>query len=89
MKTYFENLNLNEMEEAVDEYERIKDTLYKLSRSTEYINIDFLIDMLMDEYMDDIDEMQDILNREENGEISSPEEDYRDNVIIPTMRGIK
>lgn len=89
MKTYFNNLNLNEMEDAIDEYERLKDTLIGMAQTTEYLNVDFLLDVLMDEYMDDIDEMQDILNQAENGETPSAYEDYYENVITPTMRGLK
>lgn len=89
MKTYFNNLNLNEMEDAIDEYERLKDTLIGIAQTTEYLNVDFLLDVLMDEYMDDIDEMQDILNQVENGEIPSAYEDYYENVITPTMRGLR
>lgn len=89
MKTYFNNLNLNEMEDAIDEYERLKDTLIGMAQTTEYLNVDFLLDVLMDEYMDDIDEMQDILNQVENGETPSAYEDYYENVITPTMRGLK
>ena len=89
MKTYFNNLNLNEMEDAIDEYERLKDTLIGMAQTTEYLNVDFLLDVLMDEYMDDIDEMQDILNQVENEETPSAYEDYYENVITPTMRGLK
>lgn len=89
MKTYFNNLNLNEMEDAIDEYERLKDTLIGMAQTTEYLNVDFLLDVLMDEYMDDIDEMQDILNQAENGETPSAYKDYYENVITPTMRGLK
>lgn len=89
MKTYFNNLNLNEMEDAIDEYERLKDTLIGMAQTTEYLNVDFLLDVLMDEYMDDIDEMQDILNQVENGETPSAYEDYYENVITPTMRGLR
>lgn len=69
MRTYFANLSLNEMESAIDEYERIKDQLYYMSLSTDHINIDFLVDMLMDEYMNDIDQMQDIIKEQENCEV--------------------
>ena len=89
MKTYFNNLNLNEMEDAIDEYERLKDTLIGMAQTTEYLNVDFLLDVLMDEYMDDIDEMQDILNQVENGETPNAYEDYYENVITPTMRGLR
>lgn len=70
MRTYFAKLSLNGMENAIDEYERIKDQLYNMSRTTDYINIDYLVDMLMDEYMDDIDQMQDVLKEQENCEVS-------------------
>lgn len=84
----FENLTLGEMEDAIEEYENIKDKLIELQK-TNYIGTDFLLDELMDEYMDDIDEMQDILNQAENGEMPSPYEDYYENVITPTMRGLR
>lgn len=84
----FENLTLGEMEDAIEEYENIKDKLIELQK-TNYIGTDFLLDELMDEYMDDIDEMQEILNEAENGCVPSAYEDYYDNVITPTMRGLK
>lgn len=84
----FENLTLGEMEDAIEEYENIKDKLIDLQK-TNYIGTDFLLDELMDEYMDDIDEMQEILNEAENGCVPSAYEDYYDNVITPTMRGLR
>jgi hypothetical protein len=84
----FENLTLGEMEDAIEEYENIKDKLIELQK-TNYIGTDFLLDELMDEYMDDIDEMQEILNEAENGCVPSAYEDYYDNVITPTMRGLR
>lgn len=84
----FENLTLGEMEDAIEEYENIKDKLIELQK-TNYIGTDFLLDELMDEYMDDIDEMQDILNQAENGEMPSAYEDYYENVITPTLRGLR
>jgi hypothetical protein len=84
----FENLTLGEMEDAIEEYEDIKDKLIELQK-TNYIGTDFLLDELMDEYMDDIDEMQEILNEAENGCVPSAYEDYYDNVITPTMRGLR
>ena len=84
----FENLTLGEMEDAIEEYENIKDKLIELQK-TNYIGTDFLLDELMDEYMDDIDEMQEFLNEAENGCVPSAYEDYYDNVITPTMRGLR
>ena len=84
----FENLTLGEMEDAIEEYEDIKDKLIELQK-TNYIGTDFLLDELMDEYMNDIDEMQEILNEAENGCVPSAYEDYYDNVITPTMRGLR
>jgi hypothetical protein len=84
----FENLTLGVMEDAIEEYENIKDKLIELQK-TNYIGTDFLLDELMDEYMDDIDEMQEILNEAENGCVPSAYEDYYDNVITPTMRGLR
>ena len=84
----FENLTLGEMEDAIEEYENIKDKLIELQK-TNYIGTDFLLDELMDEYMDDIDEMQEILNEAENGCVLSAYEDYYDHVITPTMRGLR
>ena len=84
----FENLTLGEMEDAIEEYENIRDKLIDLQK-TNYIGTDFLLDELMDEYMDDIDEMQEILNEAENGCVPSAYEDYYDNVITPTMRGLR
>ena len=84
----FEHLTLGEMEDAIEEYENIKDKLIELQK-TNYIGTDFLLDELMDEYMDDIDEMQEILNEAENGCVPSAYEDYYDNVITPTMRGLR
>ena len=84
----FENLTLGEMEDAIEEYENIKDKLIDLQK-TNYIGTDFLLDELMDEYMDDIDEMQEILNEAENGCVPSAYEDYYDNVITPTMRRLR
>lgn len=84
----FNNLTLGEMEDAIEEYENIKDKLIELQK-TNYIGTDFLLDELMDEYMDDIDEMQEILNIEENGEMPSPYDDYKENVITPTLRGLR
>lgn len=84
----FENLTLGEMEDAIEEYENIKDKLIELQK-TNYIGTDFLLDELMDEYMDDIDEMQEILNEAENGCVPSAYEDYYENVITPTMRGLR
>lgn len=69
----FENLTLGEMEDAIEEYESIKDKLIELQK-TNYIGTDFLLDELMDEYMDDIDKMQEILNEAENGTIPSRSE---------------
>lgn len=89
MKTDLKNLDLNDYEDAIDEYERIKDEIQELAKNTKYIGIDFLLDEVMDEYMDDIDEMQEILNDAENGEMPSPYEDYYENVITPTMRGLR
>lgn len=83
------NLDLNEMEQCVEEYEKLIDTLMDLSKSTKYLGIEFLEDDLRDEYMADIEEMKDILNAEENGEVPSAEEDYKENVIVPTMRGLR
>lgn len=83
------NLDLNEMEQCVEEYDNLIDTLMDLSKNTKYLGIEFLEDCLRDEYMDDINEMKDILNAEENGEVPSAEEDYRENVIVPTMRGLR
>ena len=84
----FNNLTLGEMEDAIEEYENIKDKLIELQK-TNYIGTDFLLDELMDEYMDDIDEMQEILNEAENGCVPSAYEDYYDNVITPTLRGLR
>lgn len=84
----FENLTLGEMEDAIEEYEDLKDKLIDMQK-TNYIDTDFLLDELMDEYMDDIEEMQEILNDAENGETPSAYEDYYDNVITPTMRGLR
>lgn len=89
MKTYLKDLDINEFEDAIDEYERIKDEIRELARNTKYIDIDFLIDELMDEYFRDIDEMQEILNDLENGEMPSAYEDYYENVITPTLRGLR
>lgn len=83
------NLDLNEMEQCVEEYDNLINTLMDLSKNTKYLGIEFLEDCLRDEYMADINEMQDILNAEENGEVPSAEEDYKENVIVPTMRGLK
>lgn len=83
------NLDLNEMEQCVEEYEKLIDTLMDLSKNTKYLGIEFLEDDLRDEYMDDINEMKDILNAEENGEVPTAEEDYKENVIVPTIRGLR
>lgn len=83
----FENLTLGEMEDAIEEYENLRDKLIDMQK-TNYIGTDFLLDELMDEYMDDIDEMQEILNEAENGCVPSAYEDYYDNVITPTTRGL-
>ena len=84
----FENLTLGEMEDAIEEYENLKDKLIDMQK-TNYIDTDFLLDELMDEYMDDIDEMQEILNDAENGTMPSAYEDYYENVITPTRRGLR
>ena len=84
----FENLTLGEMEDAIEEYENLKDKLIDMQK-TNYIDTDFLLDELMDEYMDDIEEMQEILNDAENGTMPSAYEDYYENVITPTMRGLR
>ena len=89
MKTELKNLDIKEFEDAIDEYERIKDEIQELAKNTKYIDVDFLVDELMDEYFRDIDEMQEILNIEENGEMPSPYEDYYENVITPTLRGLR
>lgn len=89
MKTDLKNLDLKDYEDAIDEYERIKDEIQELAKNTKYIGIDFLLDEVMDEYMDDIDEMQEILNDAENGEMPSAYDDYYENVITPTMRGLR
>ena len=83
------NLDLNEMEQCVEEYDNLIDTLMDLSKNTKYLGIEFLEDCLRDEYMEDIEEMKDILNAEENGEVPSAEEDYKENVIVPTIRGLR
>lgn len=83
------NLDLNEMEQCVEEYDNLIDILMDLSKNTKYLGVEFLEDCLRDEYMEDIEEMKDILNAEENGEVPSAEEDYKENVIVPTMRGLK
>lgn len=69
----FENLTLGEMEDAIEEYENIKDKLIDLQK-TSYIDTDFLLDELMDEYMDDIDKMQDIIAEAENETLPSRSE---------------
>ena len=84
----FENLTLGEMEDAIEEYENLKDKLIDMQK-TNYIDTDFLLDELMDEYMDDIEEMQEILNDAENGTMPSAYEDYYENVITPTRRGLR
>lgn len=89
MKTDLKDLSINDYEDAIDEYERIKDEIQELAKNTKYIGIDFLVDELMDEYFRDIDEMQEILNDAENGTMPSAYEDYYENVITPTMRGMK
>lgn len=83
------NLDLNEMEQCVEEYDNLIDILMDLSKNTKYLGIEFLEDDLRDEYMADIDEMKDILNAEENGEVPSAKEDYKENVIVPTIRGLR
>lgn len=83
------NLDLNEMEQCVEEYDNLIDTLMDLSKSTKYLGVEFLEDCLRDEYMEDIEEMKDILNAEENGEVPTAEEDYKENVIVPTIRGLR
>lgn len=83
------NLDLNEMEQCIEEYDNLIDILMDLSKNTKYLGVEFLEDCLRDEYMSDINEMKDILNAEENGEVPSAYEDYYENVITPTMRGLK
>lgn len=83
----FENLTLGEMEDAIEEYENIKDKLIELQK-TSYIGTDFLLDELMDEYMDDIDEMQEILNEAENGTIPSRSE-MLDDYINDRLKELK
>ena len=63
--------------------------VWQPNRHTNGLGVEFLEDCLRDEYMSDINEMKDILNAEENGEVPSAEEDYKENVIVPTMRGLK
>lgn len=82
------NLDLNEMEQCVEEYDNLIDTLMDLSKNTKYLGIEFLEDYLRDEYMADIEEMKEILNDAENGTMPSAYEDYYENVITPTMRGL-
>ena len=67
------NLDLNEMEQCVEEYDNLIDILMDLSKNTKYLGV----------------ELKDILNAEENGEVPSAEEDYKENVIVPTMRGLR
>lgn len=83
----FENLTLGEMEDAIEEYESIKDKLIELQK-TNYIGTDFLLDELMDEYMDDIDKMQEILNEAENGTIPSRSE-MLDDYINDRLKELK
>ena len=85
----FENLTLGEMEDTIDEYNKILDELMEMAKKTTLIDIEFLQDSLRDEYMSDIEEMQEILNEAENGCVPSAYEDYYDNVITPTMRGLR
>lgn len=86
---WLENLDLNEMEQCVEEYDNLIDILMDLSKNTKYLGVEFLEDYLRDEYMADIEEMKDILNAEENGEVPSAYEDYHDNVIVPITRGLR
>lgn len=83
------NLDLNEMEQCIEEYDNLIDILMDLSKNTKYLGVEFLEDCLRDEYMADIEEMKDILNDIENGETPSAYEDYYENVITLTMRGLK
>ena len=83
------SLNLNEMEQCVEEYDNLIDILMDLSKNTKYLGVEFLEDCLRDEYMSDIEEIKDILNDIENRETPSAYEDYYENVITPTMRGLK
>lgn len=53
------------------------------------INTDNLKDALIDEDCDAYDTFQDEINAYENGEMPSAYEDYYENVILPTMRGLR
>ena len=52
------NLDLNEMEQCVEEYDNLIDILMDLSKNTKYLGVEFLEDCLRDEYMSDINEKE-------------------------------
>lgn len=72
------NLDLNEMEQCVEEYDNLIDTLMDLSKNTKYLGVEFLEDDLRDEYMADINEMKDIIAEAENETLPSRDEMSQD-----------
>lgn len=76
--TYFNNYTLGEMEDTIDEYNKILDELMEMAKKTTLIDIEFLQDSLRDEYMSDIEEMQDIIAEAENETLPSRNEMSQD-----------
>lgn len=75
---YFKLYTLGEMEDTIDEYNKILDELMEMAKKTTLINIEFLQDSLRDEYMKDIEEMQDIIAEAENETLPSRDEMSQD-----------
>lgn len=75
---YFKLYTLGEMEDTIDEYNKILDELMEMAKKTTLINIEFLQDSLRDEYMSDIEEMQDIIAEAENETLPSRDEMSQD-----------
>lgn len=75
---YFKLYTLGEMEDTIDEYNKILDELMEMAKKTSLINIEFLQDSLRDEYMSDIEEMQDIIAEAENETLPSRDEMSQD-----------
>lgn len=76
--TYFNCYTLGEMEDIIDEYNKILDELIEMAKKTTLIDIEFLQDSLREEYMSDIEEMQDIIAEAENETLPSRDEMSQD-----------
>ena len=74
----FQCYTLGEMEDTIEEYETLYSKLQDMAKETKYIDIEFLQDCLADEYLQDINEMKDIIAEAENETLPSRSEMLQD-----------